>query len=197
MLAATVTPIATAAQHVRYSPETPSALTLSTPRPDELRHRPLKPQPMEKPSPLPIGKRASAGSLRRLARMSSGFVVHAGDGQAAPGAGGSVLATAAATDGTFSLLLSHAAAGDGAPLHVHRHESESFFVLAGTYRIQCGDETSDAGVDTLVLNYRNQAGGLVNEVLTFDGDLVCQGHGTYLGSSAQAGGAPTPPTQPQ
>ncbi len=54
-----------------------------------------------------------------------------------------------------------------------------------------------AGVDTLVLNYRNQAGGLVNEVLTFDGDLVCQGHGTYLGSSAQAGGAPTPPTQPQ
>jgi len=82
--------------------------------------------------------------------MSSGFVVHAGDGQAAPGAGGSVLATAAATDGTFSLLLSHAAAGDGAPLHVHRHESESFFVLAGTYRIQCGDETFDAGVHDFV-----------------------------------------------
>jgi ketosteroid isomerase-like protein len=51
-----------------------------------------------------------------------------------------------------------------------------------------------AGVDTLVLNYRNQAGGLVNEVLTFDGGLVRQGHGTYLGSSAQAGGTPTPPT---
>jgi ketosteroid isomerase-like protein len=50
-----------------------------------------------------------------------------------------------------------------------------------------------AGVDTLVLNYRNQAGGLVNEVLIFDGGLVRQGHGTYLGSSAQAGGAPTPP----
>ena len=41
-----------------------------------------------------------------------------------------------------------------------------------------------AGVDTLVLNYRNQSGGLVNEVLTFDGDLVCQGHGTYLASNA-------------
>ncbi len=50
------------------------------------------------------------------------------------------------------------------------------------------------GVDTLVLNYRNQAGGLVNEVLTFDGGLVRKGHGTYLGSSAQVGGAPTPPT---
>ena len=50
-----------------------------------------------------------------------------------------------------------------------------------------------AGVDTLVLNYRNQAGGRVSEVLSFDGALVRQGHGTYLGSSAQTGGAPTPP----
>jgi len=31
-----------------------------------------------------------------------------------------------------------------------------------------------------VINYRNHRGDLVNEVLTFDGDLVCEGHGTYL-----------------
>jgi len=37
-----------------------------------------------------------------------------------------------------------------------------------------------AGIATLVINYRNQAGGLVNEVLAFDGDLVGEGHGTYL-----------------
>jgi hypothetical protein len=37
-----------------------------------------------------------------------------------------------------------------------------------------------AGIATLVINYRNQAGGLVSEVLTFDGDLVREGHGTYL-----------------
>jgi ketosteroid isomerase-like protein len=37
-----------------------------------------------------------------------------------------------------------------------------------------------AGVNTLVINYRNQKGGLVNEVLTFDGPLVVAGHGTYL-----------------
>jgi hypothetical protein len=37
-----------------------------------------------------------------------------------------------------------------------------------------------AGVDTLVINYRNQSGGLVNEVLRFDGPLVVEGHGTYL-----------------
>jgi len=82
--------------------------------------------------------------------VSAGFLVHAGDGQAAPGAGGSVLATAAATDGAFSLLLSHAPVGDGAPLHVHRDESESFFVLAGTYQVRCGDATFEAGVHDFV-----------------------------------------------
>jgi hypothetical protein len=37
-----------------------------------------------------------------------------------------------------------------------------------------------AGISTLVINYRNQAGGVVSEVLTFDGALVKEGHGTYL-----------------
>jgi ketosteroid isomerase-like protein len=36
------------------------------------------------------------------------------------------------------------------------------------------------GESVLVLDYRNERGGLVNEVLTFDGDLVREGHGTYL-----------------
>jgi hypothetical protein len=31
-----------------------------------------------------------------------------------------------------------------------------------------------------MLDYRNERGGLVNEVLTFDGDVVREGHGTYL-----------------
>ena len=37
-----------------------------------------------------------------------------------------------------------------------------------------------AGINTVVINYRNQAGGVVCEVLTFDGALVREGHGTYL-----------------
>jgi len=41
-------------------------------------------------------------------------------------------------------------------------------------------ESLYVGVHTLVINYRNQAGGLVNEVLVFDGALVAEGHGTYL-----------------
>ena len=36
------------------------------------------------------------------------------------------------------------------------------------------------GISTLVINYRNQSGGVVSEVLTFDGPLVSEGHGTYL-----------------
>ncbi|KQY04756.1 polyketide cyclase [Mycobacterium sp. Root135] len=35
------------------------------------------------------------------------------------------------------------------------------------------------GESLLVINYRNERGGLVNEVLMFDGDLVREGHGTY------------------
>ena len=46
-----------------------------------------------------------------------------------------------------------------------------------------------AGVATLVINYRNQKGGLVNEVLVFDGPLVVQGHGTYLAGDANPAGA--------
>lgn len=48
------------------------------------------------------------------------------------------------------------------------------------------------GVDTVVINYRNQRGGLVNEVLLFDGAVVRQGHGTYLDSHANPAGAASP-----
>jgi ketosteroid isomerase-like protein len=44
-----------------------------------------------------------------------------------------------------------------------------------------------AGVETIVITYRNQRGNLVNEVLVFDGDLVRQGHGTYLSRDNPAG----------
>lgn len=37
-----------------------------------------------------------------------------------------------------------------------------------------------SGASVMVINYRNQRGGLVNEVLEFDGALVRRGHGTYL-----------------
>ena len=44
------------------------------------------------------------------------------------------------------------------------------------------------GVDTVVIHYRNQLGRLVNEVLTFEGGLVKEGHGTYLDADANHAG---------
>jgi hypothetical protein len=47
---------------------------------------------------------------------------------------------------------------------------ELHFEVLGVYR----------GQSVLVINYRNERGLLVNEVLEFDGGLVRRGHGTYL-----------------
>jgi hypothetical protein len=44
------------------------------------------------------------------------------------------------------------------------------FDVIGVYR----------GASVLVIDYRDQKGALVNEVLEFDGALVRRGHGTYL-----------------
>jgi hypothetical protein len=51
-----------------------------------------------------------------------------------------------------------------------RRNPELHFEIEGLY----------VGVHTLVIQYRNHAGGLVNEVMTFDGALVVEGHATYL-----------------
>lgn len=42
------------------------------------------------------------------------------------------------------------------------------------------------GMDTLVINYRNQIGSRVCEVLAFRDGLVVSGHGTYIASNAIA-----------
>ncbi|HEY5224915.1 MAG TPA: nuclear transport factor 2 family protein [Microbacteriaceae bacterium] len=46
-----------------------------------------------------------------------------------------------------------------------------------------------AGLDTIVINYRNQKGALVNEVLVFEDDLVVTGYGTYLSGDENPAGA--------
>ncbi len=45
-----------------------------------------------------------------------------------------------------------------------------------------------AGIDIMVIRYRNQKGVSVSEVLLFDGDKVRSGHGTYpVGAENPAG----------
>jgi ketosteroid isomerase-like protein len=41
-------------------------------------------------------------------------------------------------------------------------------------------EAAYAGLDVVVINYRNQRGNLVSEVLRFDGETVVEGHATYF-----------------
>jgi mannose-6-phosphate isomerase-like protein (cupin superfamily) len=52
-----------------------------------------------------------------------------------------VKASAADTDGRYTLLEITAPAGLQTPLHVHYHEDEGFYVLEGTVTILVGDET--------------------------------------------------------
>jgi ketosteroid isomerase-like protein len=44
-----------------------------------------------------------------------------------------------------------------------------------------------SGVDTVVINYRNQTGNLVSEVLIFNDGLVAAGHATYPDKANPAG----------
>ncbi|ROS31341.1 nuclear transport factor 2 family protein [Cellulomonas sp. PhB150] len=45
-----------------------------------------------------------------------------------------------------------------------------------------------AGIDVLVIAYRNQRGNAVDEVLRFADGLVVEGHGTYLGDDENPAG---------
>jgi mannose-6-phosphate isomerase-like protein (cupin superfamily) len=56
-----------------------------------------------------------------------------------PGGEG-VKARAAGTGGALGLVETVIPAGHSTPLHVHRHEDEVFYILAGTVDFVCGDE---------------------------------------------------------
>ena len=59
-------------------------------------------------------------------------------------------ATAESTGGAFGLVESCIAPGFSPPLHVHRNEDESFWVLEGEVTMQCGDRTFKATAGAFV-----------------------------------------------
>ena len=59
-------------------------------------------------------------------------------------------ATTDETGGAFGLVESQVAAGSSPPLHVHRGEDESFYVLEGELTFKAGDETFEAGPGSFV-----------------------------------------------
>lgn len=64
-------------------------------------------------------------------------------------------ATAEQTNGGFGLLESWVRAGSSPPLHIHRGEDESFWVLEGTVRFRVGDEEIVAGPGSFVFAPRD------------------------------------------
>ena len=76
-----------------------------------------------------------------------GYVL--GPGEGVPGEGDAALkASRASTGGSLTLIDSDT--DGGAPLHVHAHEDECFYVLEGTIWVECGDDRWEAGAANFV-----------------------------------------------
>jgi quercetin dioxygenase-like cupin family protein len=84
--------------------------------------------------------------------MAAPFSAGAGEGETTWFLGNrmTVKATAEATGGAFGLVESWIPAGASPPLHVHRREDESFWVMEGRIRFRCGDRDIEAGPGSFV-----------------------------------------------
>src|SRR5262245_65757899 len=59
------------------------------------------------------------------------------------------------TRGAYAILEQTIPAGHGPPLHVHRHETEIFYVLEGQFEITLGEGMIAAPVGGVVVGRRN------------------------------------------
>jgi len=85
-------------------------------------------------------------------------VVRSGEGQKlrwGPAGRIRMIAGAATTDGSFSIVESTEPPGSGAPLHVHHGEAEGFYILDGTVELTCGADTVTAHSGDFVYTPRN------------------------------------------
>jgi mannose-6-phosphate isomerase-like protein (cupin superfamily) len=61
----------------------------------------------------------------------------------------------AETGGAYALLEQEIPAGHGPPLHVHRHETEIFYILEGQFEVTVGDQKVPAPPGTTATCPRN------------------------------------------
>src|SRR3954453_11496795 len=94
---------------------------------------PSPPPPRTTPSPLPLPPPSPASPTARgeLRWFFGGLL--------------SIKASAADTNGEYTLLEITYPPGVAAPLHVHYHEDEGFYVLEGSATIYVGDEVVELG----------------------------------------------------
>ena len=83
-----------------------------------------------------------------------------GSGQRFEVIGGDVItfkATGADTNGAYTVLETVVPPNSGPPKHLHRRESESFYVVEGDFEFQVGDETINAGPGSFLIAPSNLA----------------------------------------
>lgn len=111
-----------------------------------------------------------------------------------------VKATADATGGAFGLVESLIPPGFSPPLHVHRREDESFYILDGELTMQCGDRRFRARAGAFVFLPRN-----VPHTFVVEGDRPARmltlltpggGEGVFIEGGRPAEGAGMPPAAP-
>jgi mannose-6-phosphate isomerase-like protein (cupin superfamily) len=111
-----------------------------------------------------------------------------------------VKATAETTGGAFGLVESWVPAGSSPPLHVHRREEESFWVLEGRLRFRCGDREFPAGPGSFVFLPRD-----VPHTFVVEGDEDARlltlltpggGEGFFLDAGRTPEGPELPPPGP-
>jgi quercetin dioxygenase-like cupin family protein len=66
-----------------------------------------------------------------------------------------MVASADATDGSFSIVESIEPPGSGSPLHVHHGEAEAFWLIEGTLELTCGEDTVTASAGDFVYTPRD------------------------------------------
>jgi mannose-6-phosphate isomerase-like protein (cupin superfamily) len=96
-----------------------------------------------------------------------GYVLHPGEG--VTGVGDDVKASRRSTGGMITLIESRTTGG--APMHVHRHEDECFYVVEGNLIVHCGEEVFEAGPRSFVFLPRGVPHGW---------DVVGNGEATVL-----------------
>jgi mannose-6-phosphate isomerase-like protein (cupin superfamily) len=109
-----------------------------------------------------------------------------------------IKARAADTNGEFGLVEAWLPVGSGPPLHVHRHEDETFYVLCGQLVVRCGDEELTVGPGDLALLPRDVPHTFlaIGEQTTHVLNLITPGGAEELfvraGRPAQRPGLPPP-----
>ena len=59
------------------------------------------------------------------------------------------------TGGAYAILDQTVPPGHGPPLHVHRKETEIFYVAAGTFEVQCGEDIHRLNAGSLFVGPRD------------------------------------------